>query len=71
MKRHKVPEYDEDPSEEMIDDLNDLTIEWNGDECGLVFYKETDSRHCTASPGDVVVIHSPDHVTVEKKSCRT
>lgn len=44
---YQVPAYEEEPSEEMIDWLNENPGSWEGDDCGICF-------HTLSAAGDVV-----------------
>lgn len=60
----QVPNHDEAPSEEFIEFLNDLDIEWSGDECGIIFGMSPDD--VTALPGDTVTFNPDGSVSVTK-----
>jgi hypothetical protein len=60
----KVPAYDEDPSEEFIEHLHNLTIEWDGDPSGLTF--NLPEGDVIAEPGDTVTFNSDGSVSVTK-----
>lgn len=64
MRTFTVPDYGEDPSEEFVDALHELEIQWYGDECGVIFKME--GRDLTALPGDTVTIAGPREVYVQK-----
>ncbi len=36
--KHQIPHHDDEPSDEMIEFLNDMKQKWEGDECGIIIY---------------------------------
>lgn len=62
-KTFVVPGCMEVPSEEFVDALHTLTIDWDGDPDGLTFH--TDAGDLTARPGDTVIIESPEKVWIK------
>lgn len=53
---YKIPDYTEEPSFEMIDFLHENPNDWDGDECGIVLYNdsESDEPSYRGGPGDWV-----------------
>lgn len=50
---YQIPDYTEEPSEEMIEFLNENPRDWDGDETGIVLYDENDVE-IYGAPGDWV-----------------
>ncbi len=64
-----VPAVNETPADNIVNALNDLIIDWEGDSEGLVFYiadVENGDSKITAFPGDTVAI-TDGVVTVTKE----
>lgn len=56
VKKFKVPNYDEDPGDEMVNWVNECSIDWDGDESGIIFWKKVDGvdYFLEAVPNDFV-----------------
>ena len=49
----KIPDYDEDPSDEMVEFLHGNPEKWYGDECGIILIHNDGSEE-EGVPGDSV-----------------
>lgn len=48
--------------DEFVDALADMEIEWEGDDCSLVFYHRGEQWTCL--PGDTVTVSPPRGLTI-------
>ena len=66
MRLHRIPNYGEDPSEELVEWLSNLEQDWDGDDCGLNITLP-DGTQSVGGPGDWVCFDPQTGVTYIEK----